>query len=285
MTDHEHPITFGVSADPSVAALAETRRLARLAEETGLDHLAVQDHPYQPTHLDALTLIGRLAAETTRLRFLTDVADLQLRPPVMLAKTAASLDALTGGRLTLGVGAGGIPDAINSMGGTGRTGNALVTYAESSLHTLRRALGGGPVLLENSRQPYAAGPPAPMPIWLGSQKPRMLALTGRLADGWISPLNIYVPPAEVPSRQRLIDEAAVAAGRDPRDVRRIYNVIGTIGAGRGGPGLNGDVRRWIDTLTAWSVELGFDTFIFWPATDPLRQVEKFATEVAPEVRR
>jgi alkanesulfonate monooxygenase SsuD/methylene tetrahydromethanopterin reductase-like flavin-dependent oxidoreductase (luciferase family) len=112
----------------------------------------------------------------------------------------------------------------------------------------------------------------------------MLAATGRLADGWISPLNIYVPPQEVPARQRIIDEAATDAGRDPRTLRRVYNVIGVIGEHTGGPGLVGDVRRWVDTLTEWAVELGFDTFVFWPATDPERQLALFAGEVVPAVR-
>ena len=47
----------------------------------------------------------------------------------------------------------------------------------------------------------------------------------------------------------------------------------------------GDVPLWIDTLTRWAVELGLDTFIFWPKTDPLGQLKTFATDVVPEVRR
>ena len=72
---------------------------------------------------------------------------------------------------------------------------------------------------------YQAGPvpPAPIELWLGSQGPRMLALTGRDSDGWVCPLNIYVSPDDVPQRQRSIDDAARTAGRDPADVRRIYN--------------------------------------------------------------
>jgi alkanesulfonate monooxygenase SsuD/methylene tetrahydromethanopterin reductase-like flavin-dependent oxidoreductase (luciferase family) len=113
----------------------------------------------------------------------------------------------------------------------------------------------------------------------------MLAVTGRSADGWISPLSTYVTPPAVPARQRLIDDAARSAGRDPAAVRRIYNVVGAIGAARGGPGLTGDVQAWIDTLADWSVDLGFDTFVFWPTTAPLAQLKVFATEVAPGVRQ
>ncbi|MEU2619489.1 hypothetical protein ABZ642_15225 [Streptomyces sp. NPDC007157] len=88
----------------------------------------------------------------------------------------------------------------------------------------------------------------------------------------------------MPSRQEIIDEAAAAAGRDPRTLRRVYNVIGAIGGRAGGPGLVGDVARWVDTLTGWTVDLGFDTFVLWPAAEPERQVALFAREVVPEVR-
>ncbi|MET7439591.1 LLM class flavin-dependent oxidoreductase [Streptomyces sp. NPDC005496] len=289
MTDYKRPLSFGVSLDPSDAAWDQTRHLARLAEDLNLDYLAVQDHPYQPGHLDAWTLISHLSAFTERISFLTDVADLQLRPPVMLAKAAMSLSALTGGRVQLGVGGGGIPDAIASMGGPARRGQDMVAFAVESVTLIRTALAGGVVRLHSpyhSINGYHAGPatPTPVSLWLGAQKPRMLTAAGRLADGWISPLNIYVPPLEVPSRQQIIDEAAVEAGRDPKELRRVYNVLGVIGDQLEGPGLVGDAQRWVDTLTQWVVELGFDTFIFWPAAEPQRQLMVFAEEIVPAVR-
>ncbi|MEU2619488.1 LLM class flavin-dependent oxidoreductase [Streptomyces sp. NPDC007157] len=157
-----------------------------------MDHLAVQDHPYQPDHLDAWTLISHLSALTERIVFVTDVADLQLRPPVMLAKAAASLSVLTGGRVRLGVGGGGIPDAIASMGGPARRGPDMVAFAEESVELLHRALNGEVV---RHHSPYHSiggyqpgpNPPQPVGVWLGAQKRRMLTVTGRYADGWISP--------------------------------------------------------------------------------------------------
>jgi hypothetical protein len=103
------------------------------------------------------------------------------------------------------------------------------------------------------------------------------------------PLNVYVPPAAVPDRQAVIDEAARRAGREPSAVRRVYNVIGEIatgerGAGRAGTGLVGTVDHWIQMLSEWAVELGFDTFIFWAVTDPDEQLRVFASEVVPGVR-
>ncbi|MEV1331923.1 LLM class flavin-dependent oxidoreductase [Micromonospora costi] len=289
MTDHGHPITFGLSLDPSADTLAEARHLARAAADGGLEYLAVQDHAYQPGHLDTWTLISHLAAETARISFLTDVADLQLRPPAMLAKAGASLGVLTGGRIVLGVGGGPSADAVAAMGGPRRSGAETITYVAESLQIMRRALAGEAVRFHGQQhtvEGYAGGPvpPAPVPLWLGGQRPRMLAVAGRYADGWISPLNIYVPPAEVPARQQIIDEAARAAGRDPAAVRRIYNVIGAIGAQGGGTGLVGDVRLWVDTLTSWAVDLGFDTFVFWPTRSPRSQLRAFTDRVVPAVR-
>ncbi|WP_440070818.1 LLM class flavin-dependent oxidoreductase [Streptosporangium sp. OZ121] len=289
MTDYGHALTFGLSLDPEADRLDETRRLAKAADEKGLDYLAVQDHAYQPGHLDTWTLITHMATQTKRISFLTDVADLQLRPPAMLAKAAASLAVLAGGRTVLGVGGGAFADAIAGMGGRRRAGGEMVAYTEESLHVMRAALGGGGVRLlsdQHAIEGYEAGPvpPLPIPLWLGSQGPKMLGVTGRAGDGWISPLNIYVTPAQVPAKQKIVDEAALIAGRDPADIRRIYNVIGTIGGLRGGPGLVGDVRLWTDTLTEWAVELGFDTFVFWPVAETRGQLEVFAAEVVPAVR-
>jgi alkanesulfonate monooxygenase SsuD/methylene tetrahydromethanopterin reductase-like flavin-dependent oxidoreductase (luciferase family) len=290
MPDYGHPITFGLSLYPSVDQLGETRQLARAADEAGLDYLAIQDHAYNPEFLDVWTLISYLAAETDRISFVPDVADLQLRPPTILAKAAASLSVLSGGRIVLGVGGGASAGGIAAMGGTGRSGPEMVAFTEEALQIMRRGVAGGVVEFHSDQHDiggYEAGPvpPVPIPLWLGSQGPRMLAVTGRSSDGWVSPLSTYTPPAAVPAIQERIDEAARAAGRDPAAVRRIYNVVGTIGGTFDGPGLKGDVATWVDTLTEWSVDLGFDTFIFWPMTAPLAQLEAFATEVVPAVRQ
>src|ERR687895_2940430 len=120
MTDYGHPITFGLSLMPSVGLLKETRQLAQAADAAGLDYLAIQDHAYNIEFLDVWTLISYLAAETDRISFVPDVADLQLRPPAMLAKAAVSLSVLTGGRIVLGVGGGASAGGIAAMGGPRR---------------------------------------------------------------------------------------------------------------------------------------------------------------------
>jgi alkanesulfonate monooxygenase SsuD/methylene tetrahydromethanopterin reductase-like flavin-dependent oxidoreductase (luciferase family) len=289
MTDYGHTITFGLSLYPSVEGLAETRQLARAADAAGLDYLGIQDHPYNPEFLDVWTLISHLAAETERITFFPDVADLQLRPPTILAKAAASLSVLTGGRIVLGVGGGATAGGIRAMGAVGREGRDMVIFTEEALEVMRRALAGGVVEFRGDQhtvEGYEAGPvpPSPIPLWLGSAKPRMLAVTGRASDGWVSPLNVYMGPRAVPAAQALIDDAARSAGREPADVRRIYNVVGTIGAANVGSGLIGDVDTWVDELTDYAIELGFDTFIFWPRNAPVAQLALFAGEVVPRVR-
>ncbi|SEQ41725.1 LLM class flavin-dependent oxidoreductase [Microlunatus flavus] len=288
--DYRHPLSFGVSVEPSADALETAFQLADLADTAGLDLVAVQDHPYQSTHLDLWTLMTLLAARTRRVSVMSDVADLQLRPPTMLAKAAASLAVATGGRVRLGVGGGAFPDAIAHMGGTPRRGRQMVGYADESVQILRAALRGGRVRVESEHHHvdgYQAGPatPTPVPVLLGSQQPKMLAVTGRSADGWVSPLNVYVPPLEVAWRQEAIDEAARTEGREPAEISRTYNVIGALGAVPGAPGVVGGTDRWIDTLTSWALELGFDTFVFWPVLDHARQVAQFAAEVVPAVKQ
>lgn len=113
------PVEFGISLPPDWSKQDELLRLARVADEAGLDLIGIQDHPYQWRFHDTWTLIAFLAGRTSRVRFFPDVVDLPLRQPAMLAKSAASLDVLTGGRVELGLGAGAFWDAIEAMGGRG----------------------------------------------------------------------------------------------------------------------------------------------------------------------
>jgi alkanesulfonate monooxygenase SsuD/methylene tetrahydromethanopterin reductase-like flavin-dependent oxidoreductase (luciferase family) len=294
MPDYGHEPAFGVSIDPTVQDLDVAFALARRADDLGLNLLAVQDHAYQPSHLDTWTLLTYLSAATRRITVMPDVADLQLRPPAVLAKAASTLSILNGGRVQLGVGGGPFPDAIAGMGMPRREAASMVAYSDAAVGILRSALRGGHVQAGNDehRVSYDAGPAAARPpqVWLGAQKPRMLRLAGRKAEGWISPLNIYVPPADVPEKQRTIDEAARSAGRNPADIRRIYNVIGAITTGGTSPthdvrqGLIGDTEAWVDFLTDSVTTLGFDTFVFWPTGSVQQQAEVFATEVVPAAR-
>jgi hypothetical protein len=114
-------------------------------------------------------------------------------------------------------------------------------------------------------------------------KPRALALAGRLADGWVPSLS-WATPEVVTEMHSRIDAAAAEAGRDPVEIRRVYNVGGTIADGPTRGLLDGPPEHWVETLTGFAIELGFDTFVFWPDDDQLDQVERFAQEVVPRLR-
>ena len=290
MADYLRPLRFGLSIEPTATALDTLTGLAEAAEAGGLDLIAVQDHPYQPGYLDTWTLIALLAGRTGRIGFYPAVANLPLRPPAMLAKAAASLDLLTGGRVELAVGGGAFTDAIAGMGGPPRTGAELVESTEEALQVIRLLWQDQPATFTGKHYRLLDHRPGPLPahpigLWLGAFRNRMLALTGRAADGWVAPLNVYLPPEQVPAAQQRIDDAARAAGRDPAQIRRIYNVVATIGPARADAhGISGTPEQLAETLARWATELGFDTFVFCPTEVSEAQVRRFAEEVVPRTR-
>ncbi len=123
MGDYGRPIEFGISVVPTAADLLQTRTTVSLADTLGLDLVGIQDHPYQWRFLDTWALMADLLARTTRIRIFPDVANLPMRVPAMIAKEAASLDVLSGGRFELGIGAGsGVGNArLTSQDGSTRS--------------------------------------------------------------------------------------------------------------------------------------------------------------------
>ncbi len=96
--DYGHPLEFGYFLIPDAADPHGVLETARLADGLGYDLLGVQDHPYQPRHLDTSSLLAAILAQTEAVRVFADVGNLPLRPPAVLAKAAATLDLLSGGR-------------------------------------------------------------------------------------------------------------------------------------------------------------------------------------------
>jgi alkanesulfonate monooxygenase SsuD/methylene tetrahydromethanopterin reductase-like flavin-dependent oxidoreductase (luciferase family) len=280
---------FGLFLIPDAASYSHLLKQVEAAERGGLDLIGIQDHPYQRRFLDTFALIGDLLARTKRLRLFPDVANLPLRPPATLAKLAVSLDLMSGGRFELGLGAGGFWDAIAAMGGPRRSPGESVDALEEAIEIIRRSWSGERSVTFEGRHYQVSGfHPGPPPtreigIWIGAYRPRMLELTGRLADGWVPSFG-YSPPEDIPEMTKRIDDGAARAGRDPGAIRRVYNVNGMIAEGPVRERLQGPPEHWVETLTSFVVELGFDSFIFSPADDVLGQIERFAQEVAPGVR-
>jgi alkanesulfonate monooxygenase SsuD/methylene tetrahydromethanopterin reductase-like flavin-dependent oxidoreductase (luciferase family) len=282
------PVRFGWFLVPEAADPRGLVEQARLAERIGFDLIGIQDHPYQRRYLDTFTLLAALATATERIGLFPDVASLPLRHPALLAKAAASIDLLSGGRFELGLGAGAFWDAIAAMGGPRRSPGEAVEATEEAI-ALLRLLWSDERSVRFTGQHYRVvgvkpgpAPAHPIGVWVGAYGPRMLGLIGRLADGWV-PSSTYVPPERLPAAQARIDDAAAAAGRDPAAIRRLYNVSGRIGSGGGGF-LDGPPGQWVDQLLPLVVETGMDTFVLWPTESPASQLERFAAEVAPALR-
>src|SRR5688500_9346683 len=242
MSDYGHELQFGTFITPQNQRPDDVVALARLTEQAGLDLATFQDHPYQPAFLDTWTLLSWVAARTETLRVSPNVLNMPLRQPAVVARAAASLDLLSGGRLELGLGAGAFWDAIEAMGGRRLSPGQAVDALSEAIDVMRgiwdvTERGGVRVDGEHHRVRGAKRGPEPahdIGIWLGAYKPRMLRLTGRKADGWL-PSLAYMSAGDLAPANRTIDDAATAAGRDPREVRRLLNVQGSFGARGGGP--------------------------------------------------
>jgi alkanesulfonate monooxygenase SsuD/methylene tetrahydromethanopterin reductase-like flavin-dependent oxidoreductase (luciferase family) len=297
----ESGLRFGISVVPLTERLDRIREQVRTADEAGLDLVGIQDHPYQGRFLDTWSLIPTLLADTERISFFTDVANLPLRPPAVMAKAAASLDVLSGGRFELGLGAGGLHDQIAAYGGPRRTPGESVEALEEAIDVIRllwsdqRTVGfeGKYYRLDSA---YTGPRPAhPIGIWVGAFKPRMLRLVGRMGDGWLPSLGVLTRD-ELRAGNERIDAAAEKEGRDPGSIRRIVNVQGLIGdtpppSGSelpvgylAGEPLAGPADRWVETLGGF-LEDGFDTLVFWPVDPEPGQVELLASEVLPQLRQ
>lgn len=283
--------SFGLSVTPTAASYPAIVAQVRAAEGVGLDLVGIQDHPYQRRFLDTFALIADLLARTSTLRFFPDVASLPLRGPVMIAKAAASLDVMSGGRFELGIGAGAFWDAVAGMGGPRRTPGESIDALEEAVTIIRAVLDGERVVRSpGPHYPVPGYPPGPPPahrvgIWIGAYRRRGLELIGRKADGWV-PSLFSMPPDGYRDAAAQLDEAALAAGRDPAQIRRAYNIGGSITDGARGDGLlDGPVEQWVETLTGWALDLGVDTFVYWPPDDGTYPVQRFGGEIVPAVRQ
>ncbi|MFI5954054.1 LLM class flavin-dependent oxidoreductase [Cryptosporangium sp. NPDC051539] len=272
MTDYGHELLFGTFLTPTAEAPERVVALAQLTEQVGLDLATFQDHPYQARFLDTWTLLSVVAARTSTLRVVPNVLNLPLRPPAVLAKSVASLDLLTGGRIELGLGSGAFPDGVAALGGRTLTPGQGVDALAEAIGVIRALWApGGPVRLDGEYYPVRGAHAGPAPahdvgIWLGAYKKRMLALTGRAADGWL-PSAPYAGPDALPAMNAVIDAAAEEAGRDPAAIRRLYNISPDFEA---------------EQLAELTLELGFSGFVTM-GDDP-DVVRRFAAEIAPGVR-
>jgi alkanesulfonate monooxygenase SsuD/methylene tetrahydromethanopterin reductase-like flavin-dependent oxidoreductase (luciferase family) len=250
--------------------------LAQLSERLGFDFVTFQDHPYQSSFLDTWTLLSWVAARTERIGLSGNVLNLPLRqPPAVLARATASLDLLSGARISLGLGAGFYWDAVQAIGGRRLTPLQSVAALSEAIDVIRGVWDAdGPGRLDVDGEFYsvhgAERGPAPaheIPIWLGAHKPKMQGLVGRKADGWLPSLPV-MEPGGLQKGNAIIDDAARAANRDPREITRLLNIFPS--------------QQTAEALAQMAVEDGVSVFIL--ASDDPDVLERFAAETIPAVR-
>jgi alkanesulfonate monooxygenase SsuD/methylene tetrahydromethanopterin reductase-like flavin-dependent oxidoreductase (luciferase family) len=275
-------VKLGIFVVPDATDPASTIGQLLAADSAGLDVVGVQDHPYQWRFFDTWTLLAYVAGRTERVRLLPDVTNLPLRLPAMLAKAAASLDVLSGGRVEVGLGAGAFWDAVEAMGGPRRTPKESVDALEEAIAILRAFWSGERAIsFQGTHYSVRGAHPGPAPahpigIWVGAYGPRMLRLCGRLGDGWLPSLGgNYLATGDALRLHAVVDEAARAADRDPVAIERAANVMA----------LQGEPGDWPDQLARIVDGLRFTTLLV-PVTgdDAAGFVRRLGEDVAPRLR-
>jgi alkanesulfonate monooxygenase SsuD/methylene tetrahydromethanopterin reductase-like flavin-dependent oxidoreductase (luciferase family) len=216
----------------------------------------------------------------------------------MLARTVTSLSALSGGRIVLGMGAGGLWDRIADMGVPRLSPGDAVDAFEEAIVLVKKLSGGGPPVTYRGRyyqvdqiEPAAVAAPG---VWTGSVGPKSLAATGRVADGWIPGHAADWRSERYRVSRPVIDEAAAAVGRDPREIRTVFNFPGRITdrplaatRDRDGHWIGGSADQWVEELTAAVLEHDASGFIlFSPSggTTDAVSLGRWASEIVPAVR-
>src|SRR5690242_13137494 len=226
------PLAYGDTADGRAPTFAETVEFAQAAEAAGLDSIWVFDHllfrfppePDEGLH-EAWTTLTALAPVVPRVELGALVMCSSFRPAGLMAKQAATLDDLSGGRLILGLGSGWHEPEYRAFGlpFEPRVG----AFAED-LEVIARLLRGETVSLEGRFRTYDDAvllpPPARRPpILVASKGPRMLRLTATWADAWNT---AWFGRVDDRLRTRLhdLDENCAAAGREPATLRRTVGI-------------------------------------------------------------
>jgi alkanesulfonate monooxygenase SsuD/methylene tetrahydromethanopterin reductase-like flavin-dependent oxidoreductase (luciferase family) len=292
---HTH-VLFGLGLEPGLADIPRLLPHATACDAAGLDVVSIPDHPNYADRVDAYAALGMVLGATQRISGVVNLTNIGIRSAPLLARTVASLSALSIRRVILGIGAGSLWDELARLGVTARSPAESVQAMEETIVVVRALTGGGPPVDFTGRfyQLRAAAPslePTP-PIWTGSQGPRSLAVTGRLADGWIPAHAADWRSSLVEISRPLIDDAAVAAGRSPSDITTVYNLGGQITdravpkpRNDDGRWIGGSIDQWVDELTSAVIDYDAAGLIYLPVGQPESAIHRWMHEIVPEVRR
>lgn len=272
VTDNRN-VLFGLGLEAGVHQVGEMLAHARMADDAGLDVFSIGDHPSLAERLDAYAVLGYVLGTTRAITGTVIMTNLLSRPAPVLARTVTSLSTISGGRVVLGLGAGGSWEEIVALGVPRLSPGQRVRNLEEAITVVRALSGGGdPVTFDGEfyqvteLTPTAAPTP---PIWVGALGPKTLAVTGRHADGWIPGHLADWRSDQVAQARPIIDQAAASAGRNPADIATIYQVFGSITRDPQpktrddeGRWIGGGVTQWVDELTFAALEHHASAFIY-----------------------
>jgi alkanesulfonate monooxygenase SsuD/methylene tetrahydromethanopterin reductase-like flavin-dependent oxidoreductase (luciferase family) len=278
---------FGVlmlPTDPWPEAVARAQHL----EEIGYDHLWTYDHLTWRRYRDrpwyaATPWLTGIACATARVRLGTMVASPNFRHPVALAKDAVTLADISGGRFTLGIGAGGTTGFDATVFGAPLTGAARADRFAEFVELLDAVLHSETVTFSGeyyTTREALVLPRPDVPLAIAGGGPRSIALAARFGDAWIT----YVDSAPARAQSALLDEQCKAIGRDPSNVERVFLIGNTQARPLAGVAA-------FDEFVAEYEALGFTDIVFHdPRTDdpvwnePRAIVDEIAAEVIPRRR-
>jgi probable F420-dependent oxidoreductase len=234
------PFRFAVSA-PDVDSMKEWRDAVRHLEDCGFDTVVVADHFTEGWNLEPMIALTAASAVTETIRLQTGVLSNDYRHPVLVHRMAATLDRLSEGRFTLGIGAGWLTADYTAAGLTLDEPSVRIARLEESVQVIKALFTGDPVNFDGHfytikdlvgvPDPYQRPRP---PLLMGGGSPRVLRLAGREADlvsivaslkaGFTGPHSITDLRAEqVEKKIQWILEGVAEAGRDPAEVTLSIN--------------------------------------------------------------
>ena len=215
-----YPVPFATAAD--VVAIAQEAEQLGYHQVAGNDHLSTQRFVREawgspPDYFEPLVMLATIAAKTSVVRLGTGILVLPMRDPVLLAKQVATLDHISGGRVTLAVAIGGYRDEFEAV----MPDLADANRTELSLEGIEALR----VLFEQPRstyrgkyrrfidvESYPKPVQSPLPIWSGGNAAGAIQRAGELCEGW---LPAKIGPGEIAVGRETVMASATAAGRDP----------------------------------------------------------------------
>jgi alkanesulfonate monooxygenase SsuD/methylene tetrahydromethanopterin reductase-like flavin-dependent oxidoreductase (luciferase family) len=267
--DRGHELRFGIVTPQMWRGGEELIDLWRRVEASGWDSAFLVDHFISDwngelgENLEAFTTLGAMSRETERIDLGVFVAGITHRPPMVLAKAAATVDSLSAGRFIFGIGAAWNEREHEAYGIPFPPAGERVSLVDETLQALR-LLEAGEVTDYRGEQLRLTGAPfAPKPtggrlrVLVGSRRPRMLDILARLGDVWDTPAK----HGEIEATGTLLDAACARHGRDPNQIVWAHEEVG-----RGEDATPDGLRRRVEALS----RLGVSYFLVnvWPGEDP-----------------